>query len=130
MGINPSDDIYELVSDNIKFFEKLLNFSSILENLGVEDFDDILINQPKMIPNNQQNINRKIKLYQNLDTINNPRTRTNLINKTKRLDFIGAAGAIKNYKKDTILRLWNKQRSTSKNFSNYNLIDLIEYFET
>ncbi|MFT4684739.1 MAG: hypothetical protein ACI863_001351 [Flavobacteriales bacterium] len=130
MGINPSDDIYELVSDNIKFFEKLLNFSSILENLGVEDFDDILINQPKMIPNNQQNINRKIKLYQNLDTINNPRTRTNLINKTKRLDFIGAAGAIKNYKKDTILRLWNKQRSASKNFSNYNLIDLIEYFET
>ena len=82
-----------------------------------------------MIPDNQQNINRKIKLYQNLDTINNPQTKTDKINKNKMLAFIKAAGDIKNYKKDTILRLWKKQRSASKNFSYYNLIDLIGYFK-
>ena len=130
MGINPSDDIYELVSDNIKFFGKLQISGSNLEKLGVKNVDDILINQQKMIPNNQQNINRKIKLHQNLDTINNPRTTTDEINKNKMLNFIDAAGAIKNHKKGAILRLWNKQRSASKNFSYYNLIDLIEYFKT
>ena len=130
MGINPSDDIYELVSDNIKFFGKLQSSGSNLEKLGVKNVDDILINQQKMIPNNQQNINRKIKLHQNLDTINNPRTTTDEINKNKMLNFIDAAGAIKNHKKGAILRLWNKQRSASKNFSYYNLIDLIEYFKT
>ena len=83
-----------------------------------------------MIPNNQQSINREIKLYQNLDTINNSQTKTDKINKNKMLAFIKAAGDIKNYKKDTILRLWKKQRSASKNFSYYNLIDLIEYFKT
>ena len=130
MGMKPSDDIYELVSNNLKFFGKLQSSGSTLEKLGVKNVDDILINQQKMIPNNQQSINREIKLYQNLDTINNPRTKTDLINKTKMLGFIKAAGEIKNYKKDTILRLWKKQRSASKNFSYYNLIDLIEYFKT
>ena len=130
MGMKPSDDIYELVSDNIKFFGKLQSSGSTLEMLGVKNVDDILINHQKMIPNNQQNINRKIKLYQNLDTINNPQTKTDKINKNKMLAFIKAAGDIKNYKKDTILRLWKKQRSASKNFSYYNLIDLIEYFKT
>ncbi|MFB1027570.1 MAG: hypothetical protein QMC27_06430, partial [Flavobacteriaceae bacterium] len=130
MSMKPSDDIYELVSGNIKFFGKLQSSGSTLEMLGVKNVDDILINHQKMIPNNQQNINRKIKLYQNLDTINNPRTKTDLINKNKMLGFIKAAVAIKNYKKGAILRLWNKQRSGSKNFSYYNLIDLIEYFKT
>ena len=129
MGMKPSDDIYELVSGNIKFFGKLQSSGSTLEMLGVKNVDDILINHQKMIPNNQQNINRKIKLYQNLDTINNPRTKTDLINKNKMLGFIKAAGEIKNYKKDAILRLWKKQRSASKNFSYYNLIDLIGYFK-
>tara|TARA_R110002124_G_scaffold7807_4_gene43666 strand:- start:5214 stop:5375 length:162 start_codon:yes stop_codon:yes gene_type:complete len=41
--------------------------------LGVKDIDGILISHQKMIPNNQQNINRKIKLYQNLDTIQKPK---------------------------------------------------------
>ena len=130
MGINPSDDIYELVSDNIKFFGKLQSSGSNLEKLGVKNVDDILINQQKMIPNNQQNINRKIKLHQNLDTIQNPKSKTDEINKTKMLNFIDAAGAIQNHNKSTILRLWKKQRSASKNFSYYNLIDLIEYFKT
>ena len=46
------------------------------------------------------------------------------------LNFIDAAGAIEKHNKSTILRLWKKQRSASKNFSYYNLIDLIEYFKT
>jgi hypothetical protein len=122
MGLNPSDDIYELVSGNIKFFGKLQSSGLTLEKLGVKNVDSILINQQKMIPNIQQNINRKIKLYQNLDTIDNPRTTTDEINKNKMLNFIDAAGAI--------FRLWNKQLSASKNFSYCNLIDLIEYFKT
>ena len=130
MGMKPSDDIYELVSGNIKFFGKLQSSGSTLEMLGVKNVDDILINQQKMIPNNQQSINREIKLYQNLDTINNSQTKTDKINKNKMLAFIKAAGDIKNHKKGAILRLWNKQRSASKNFSYYNLIDLIEYFKT
>ena len=129
MGMKPSDDIYELVSGNIKFFGKLQSSGSTLEMLGVKDVDGILINHQKMIPNNQQNINRKIKLYQNLDTIQNPKTNTDEINKNKILDFIDAAGAIKNHKKGAILRLWKKQRSASKNFSYNNLIDLIGYFK-
>ena len=129
MGMNPSDDIYELVSNNLKFFGKLQRSGATLEQLGVKNVDDILINKQKMIPNSQQNINRKIKLHQNLDTIQNPKTKTDEINKTKMLNFIDEAGAIKNHKKVTILRLWKKQRSASKNFSYYNLIDLIEYFK-
>ena len=129
MGMKPSDDIYELVSGNIKFFGKLQSSGSTLEMLGVKNVDDILINQQKIIPNNQQNINRKIKLYQNLDTIQKPKTKTDEINKNKILDFIDAAGAIKNHKKGAILRLWKKQRSASKNFSYNNLIDLIGYFK-
>jgi hypothetical protein len=129
MGMKPSDDIYELVSNNLKFFGKLQSSGSTLEKLGVKNVDDILINQQKMIPNNQQSINREIKLYQNLDTIQNPKTKTDEINKNKILDFIDAAGAIKNHKKGAILRLWKKQRSASKNFSYNNLIDLIGYFK-
>ena len=129
MGMNPSDDIYELVSNNLKFFGKLQRSGATLEQLGVKNVDDILINKQKMIPNSQQNINRKIKLHQNLDTIQTPKTKTDEINKTKLLNFIDDADAIKNHKKGTILRLWKKQRSASKKFSYYNLLDLIEYFE-
>jgi hypothetical protein len=129
MGMNPSDDIYELVSNNLKFFGKLQRSGATLEQLGVKNVDDILINKQKMIPNSQQNINRKIKLHQNLDTIQKPKTKTDEINKTKMLNFIDAAGAIQNHNKSSILRLWKKQRSASKNFSYYNLIDLIEYFK-
>ena len=129
MGLKPSDDIYELVSNNLKFFEKLQSSGSTMEKLGIKNVDDILINQQKMIPNSQQNINRKIKLHQNLDTIQNPKSKTDKINKTKMLNFIDAAGAIKNHKKVTILRLWKKQRSVSKKFSYNNLIDLIGHYK-
>ena len=129
MGLKPSDDIYELVSNNLKFFEKLQSSGSTMEKLGIKNVDDILINQQKMIPNSQQNINRKIKLHQNLDTIQNPKSTTDEINKTKMLNFIDAAGAIEKHNKSTILRLWKKQRSASKNFSYYNLIDLIGHYK-
>ena len=129
MGLKPSDDIYELVSNNLKFFEKFQSSGSTMEKLGIKNVDDILINQQKMIPNSQQNINRKIKLHQNLDTIQNPKSTTDEINKTKMLNFIDAAGAIKNHKKVTILRLWKKQRSVSKKFSYNNLIDLIGHYK-
>ena len=129
MGLKPSDDIYELVSNNLKFFEKLQSSGSTMEKLGIKNVDDILINQQKMIPNSQQNINRKINLHQNLDTIQNPKSTTDEINKTKMLNFIDAAGAIEKHNKSTILRLWKKQRSASKNFSYYNLIDLIGHYK-
>ena len=76
---------------------------------------------------NIRNVNRKIKLYQNIDTIENPKTITDKINKAKLEFFIVEAKKLKTLNKKTVFVLWNKRRSISKKPSYYNLIDLLNH---
>ena len=129
IGLNPSDAIYNLVSTNLKTFENLHKSSIGLERLGVNEVDDILIDKAKKKPIDIRNINRKIKLHQNLDIINNPKSKTDELNKTKLLKFIAAAKKLKTINKKTLFREWNKLRCNSKNPSYNNLLDLLNHYK-
>ncbi|TXD47727.1 DEAD/DEAH box helicase [Polaribacter sp. IC073] len=129
LGLNPKDEIYNLVSDNLKMFEDLQRNSEHLESLGVSDIDSILIDTTKLKPIDLRTINRKIKLFQNIDTIKNPKTKTDEKNKTKLLKFLAEAKKLKIINKTTLFKEWNKLRCNSKNPSYYNLIDLLEWQE-
>jgi len=128
IGIPADDDICNLVSANLKTFEDLHKNSIHLEKLGVIDIDSVLIDKTKAKPMNIRNVNRKIKLYQNIDTIENPKTKTDKINKAKLEFFIVEAKKLKILNKKTVFVLWNKRRSISKKPSYYNLIDLINHY--
>ena len=73
-------------------------------------------------------VNRKIKLYENIDIINSPRTKTDKINKQKLLNFIIEAKKQKTQSKDSLLKIWVTQRCNSRKPSHYNLVDLVEYY--
>ncbi|TXD57806.1 DEAD/DEAH box helicase [Polaribacter sp. IC066] len=128
IGLQPIDDVYNLVSDNLKTFEDLHKNSERLERLGVNDVDSILIDKTKIKPIDIRTINRSIKLYQNIDTINNPNTKTDEKNKTKLLKFLAEAKKLKTVNKTTLFKEWYKLRCNSKNPSYYNLIDLLEWY--
>ena len=129
IGLNPSDAIYNLVSTNLKTFENLHKSSIGLERLGVNEVDDILIDKAKKKPIDIRNINRKIKLHQNLDIINNPKSKTDELNKTKLLKFIAAAKKLKTINNKTLFLEWNKLRCNRKNPSYYNLLDLFNHYK-
>ena len=129
IGLNPSDDVYNLVSNNLKAFEQLHTYTLKLENLGIEDVNSILIDNKKMKPIDLRNVKRTIIKYQNLDTINNPKTKTDIKNSDKLKDFIKDALQLKDLNKTALFKLWNKQRCNSKKPSYYNLIDLVNHFQ-
>ena len=129
IGLNPSDEIYNLVSTNLKTFEGLHKSSVILERLGINDVDDILIDKVKNTPIDIRNINRKIQFYQNLDIINNPLTKTDELNKSKLLKFITVGKKLKIINNKTLFREWNKLRCNSKNPSYNNLLDLLNHYK-
>ena len=128
-GLQPDDDIYNLVNANLKVFEDLHKNSIRLENLGVKDVDSILIDKEKIKPVDKRRVNREIKLYQNIDTIENPKTITDKKNRTKLLNFIDKAKQLKTLNQKTIFGVWNKQRCNSKKPSYYNLIDLLNHYK-
>ena len=128
MGLNPNDEIYNLVSINLKTFEGLYKNTVRLEQLGIDDVDSILIDIQKMKPVGIRTVNRKIKLYENIDIINSPRTKTDKINKQKLLNFIIEAKKLKTQSKDSLLKIWMRQRCNSRKPSHYNLVDLVEYY--
>ena len=130
IGLNPKDEIYNLVSDNLKTFEDLQINSERLEVLGVSNIDSILIDTTKLKPIDLRTINRKIKLFQNIDTINNPKTKTDVKNKTKLLTFLTESKKLKIINKSTLFKEWYKLKCNSKNPSYYNLIDLLEWYKT
>jgi len=127
--LNPSDEVFDLVSENLKTIEDLQKSSAILEELGIRDGDNILIDTTKTKPNDIREVNRKIKLFQNIDTIENPKTKTDKKNRAKLLNFINGARKLKAINKKTLFPVWKKQRCNSKNPSYYNLIDLLKYYE-
>ncbi|UAM98750.1 DEAD/DEAH box helicase family protein [Polaribacter litorisediminis] len=129
IGLQPENEIYNLVSDNLKAFEHLQKNCNRLENLGVNDVDTFLIDTTKIKPFDLRNINRKIKLLENIDTIKNPKTKTDEKNKTKLLTFLSEAEKLKTVNKNTLFVVWNKLRCNSKKPSYYNLIDLLEWHE-
>ena len=128
MGLNPNDEIYDIVSINLKTFEGLYKNTVRLEQLGIDDADSILIDIQKMKPVGIRTVNRKIKLYENIDIINSPRTKTDKINKQKLLNFIIEAKKQKTQSKDSLLKIWVTQRCNSRKPSHYNLVDLVEYY--
>ena len=128
IGIPADDNICNLVSANLKAFEDLHKNSVHLEKLGVMDTDSILIDKAKAKPVDKRNVNRKIKLYQNIDTIENPKTITDKKNKAKLERFIVEAKELKTINKKNVCVVWNKQRCNSKKSSYYNLIDLLNHY--
>jgi hypothetical protein len=128
IGLNPPDEIYNLVSNNLKTFEDLHKNSVQLEALNIPDVDSVLIDKENIKPVDLRNVNRKIKLCQNIDIINNPKTKTDTINKKKIINFITDAKKLKTQTKSGIFNIWNKQRCNSKKPSYYNLIDLLDYY--
>ena len=129
IGLNPPDEFYNLVSNNLKTFEDLYKNSVRLETLNIPDVDNELIDKENLKPIAVRNVNRKIKLYQNIDLINNPKTKTDSINKKKLLNFIIDAKKLKTQTKKAFFSVWNKQRCNSKKPSYYNFIDLLEYYK-
>jgi len=64
-----------------------------------------------MKPVGIRTVNRKIKLYENIDIINSPRTKTDKINKQKLLNFIIEAKKQKIQSKDSLLKIWMRHSS-------------------
>jgi hypothetical protein len=127
IGLQPENEIYNLVSANLKAFEDLQENSTRLESLGVKNVDTILIDAVKLKPIDLRNINRKIKLFQNIDTIEHPKTKTDIKNKTKLITFLTQAKQLKTKNNKALFKVWNSLRCNSKNPSYYNLIDLLEW---
>ena len=128
IGLKPNDTIYNLVSDNLKTVEDLHQNSNRLESLGVKNVDSILIDVTKIKLIDIRTINRNIKLFQNIDTIKNPKTKTDEKNKTKLLKFLIEAKKLKTVNRNTLFKEWNKLRCNSRKPSYYNLIDLLDYY--
>ena len=122
VGIPPSDHIMKVVSENISVFEKLQSYWFKLNMLGVSDSDIILASQ------SWKDISRKIKLLENIETIKNPKTKTDHIHKRQLEQFIEGAGKLKEINKANLFKEWKKTRAISKNPSYFSLLDLHEYF--
>lgn len=125
MGLVPENDVYDLVSENLKAFENLHKKSLILENLGVADVDAELINIETNIPINSQILNNKIAFIQTMETINNPKTATDKKNKTKLLNFIYEVGKLERFNIGTLVTLWKKQRTNSMRFNGVILKNIV-----
>ena len=130
IGLNPSDDIFNIVSNNVQTFEQLQTNTLKIEGFGITDATSVLIDIEKMKPIDLRNVNRFITLQKNLDTINTPQTKTDHKNKDKLLNFVNEVLKLEDYTKQDVFRVWNKQRCNSKNPSYYNLIDLVNHFKT
>ena len=128
-GFNPSDEVFNLVSKNLKVFENLHNNTLKFEQLGITNPNLFLIDFEKMKPIDSRNINRSLKLHRTLDTINNPNTKTDVKNKEKLLSFINDVLKLENYTKKDLFQAWTRQRCNSIKPSYYNLIDLINHFK-
>lgn len=128
-GQNPPDEIFDLVSNNLKTFEDLHKNSLKLENLGIQDVDAILIDLKEMKPYPNSKVNRAVKLYQNLDSIKNPKSKIEIKNSGKLLSFVNDVLKIKNFNRSDVFRCWNKQKCNSIKPSYYNLIDLVQHYE-
>lgn len=129
IGLNPSDDIFNIVSNNVKSFEQLHTNTLKIEDFGITDATSVLIDIEKMKPIDLRNVNRFITLQKNLDTINTPQTKTDHKNKDKLLNFVKEVLKLEDHTKQDVFRVWKKQRCNSKNPSYYNLIDLVNHFK-
>lgn len=127
-GLNPVDAVYDLVFTNVKEFERLHSKSIILENLGTINIDSELINCETMKPISSKIVNSKIRLLQNLDTINNPKTATDIKNKNKLLNFVGEVSRLHIFNSSDLIRLWKQQRTTSVKFNSDNLRQLVLFY--
>ena len=128
IGINSSDEIYNLVQNNIKEFERLHKNTIILEGLEVENIDAKIIDFETMKPIPSKIINSKIRLLQNLSIIKNPQTATDKNNKKKFLSFIYEVSKYKSFNSSDLLKKWKKQRTKSVQFNTDNLRELVLYY--
>ena len=126
-GYKPNDFYYNIVFENIKTFENLILNENELLNLGVKNTNEILFKNNTL--QGPQFINRKIALYKNLDTINNPITKQDIKNANKLNLFINNVTKLKSFDNKELLKQWNKLRCNSISIKTYNLVDLVLHFK-
>lgn len=119
-------EILDLVNSNLKSFEFLYKARVTLLALEVKDINVILFPDGKF---NKQKINREIKLLQNLNTIENPKTKTEQKNAKKLIAFVDEVTKLERFKIGDLIITWKKQRVSSLNISSYDLIDLVLHFK-
>ena len=130
IGLNASDEICDLVYENIKEFERLHKSSTILEKLETENIDSKIIDFETMKPVSPKVVNSKIRLLQNLNIIKNPKTVTDKKNKEKLLSFISKVSKLESFNSAVLLRLWKQQRTQSVNFNADNLKELVLHYHS
>jgi hypothetical protein len=124
-GMNPTDEVYNLVFENIKEFERLHKKCIALEGLGVSDVNAELINLETFEPINSRVVNRKLNWLHTLETLENPITSTDKKNKNKIIGFISNVGKLDNFNTSTLISFWKKQRSNSVKYDTIILKDLV-----
>lgn len=126
LGCSVEDSIYNTVFENLKEFEDLQIYTTKLESLNETEPNSVLIHNNSIV--SRQKINTKINLLRNLETINNPKTKTDEKNKTKILNFINDVAKLEQFNSKDLMRLWKKQRSTSNKVSSTILKELVFYY--
>lgn len=129
-GMNPSDELFNLVYDNLNEFERLHKNTLNLESLNVENAHSKIIDHNTFKPIGSKTVNSRIRLLENLETINNPKTKTDEINKRKLLSFVNDVSKLDVFNSADLVRIWKKQRSKSVNYNSDNLRELVLNFHS
>ena len=125
-GYKPEDKFYTIVNENKKAFETLVLKNVELLALGENEPNNVLIKDNKLA--DAQTVNRKITLLQNLDVINQPKTKQDIKNSKKIKNFVAEVSKLDSFKTNELFKFWKKQRCNSLNLKGYNLTDLINHF--
>ena len=125
IGMNPTDEVYNLVFENLKEFERLHRKSIMFESIGVKDITTELFNLETFAPLNSRTVNRNLNWLHTLETINKPKTITDKKNKNKILSFVAEVGKLESFNTNTLISLWKKQRTNSVKYDTIILKDLV-----
>ena len=111
--------------DSLDFAQQIADFYTLQ---ALQEKKEPQLKVIKNTPIDIRNINRQIQFYQNLDIINNPKTKTDEKNKEKLLNFIAASKKLKIINNKTLFIEWNKLRCNNKKPSYNNLLDLLNHY--
>lgn len=125
MDVEASDEVMDIVSNNLSAFRKMQERYLTLEELGATDIDTLLIDKRTELPYSTQIFNRHKALYVNLKTIKRPETKTDEINKAKMEAFIEDVRRLDSFQGKDLKSIWRKQKAVGGRYSSYNLLDLV-----
>ncbi len=127
MDVEASDEVMDIVSNNLSAFRKMQERYLTLEELGATDIDTLLIDKRTELPYDTQIFNRHKVLYLNLKTIKSPETVTDEINKAKMEAFIEDVRKLDSFQGKDLESIWKKQKALGGRYSSYNLLDLVRH---